>query len=58
VAPESPAGRRALLGAAQSFLALRQPDAAAIVYKKLLDQPGVPADLADAARKGLKDLGR
>lgn len=58
VAAESPAGRRALLGAAASLAALKQPDAAAIVYKKLLDQPGVPADLAEAARKGLRELGR
>jgi TolA-binding protein len=57
VAPESSAGRKALLGAAASLLALKQPDAAAIVYRKLLDQPNVPADLADAARKGLRDLG-
>src|SRR5207302_552891 len=58
VAPESSAGRKALLGAATSFLALKQPDSAAIVYRKLLDQPNVPADLAAAARRGLKDLGR
>jgi hypothetical protein len=58
VAPESAAGRKALLGAATSFLALKQPDAAAIVYRKLLDQPNVPADLATAARRGLRDLGR
>jgi len=57
VAPESSAGRKALLGAAASLLAVKQPDAAAIVYRKLLDQPNVPADLADAARKGLRDLG-
>jgi tetratricopeptide (TPR) repeat protein len=58
VAPESPLGRKALLGAAASFLAVKQADAAAIVYKKLLDQPGVPADLAEAARKGLRETGR
>ena len=58
VAPASPAGRRALLGAAWSFLALKQPDAAATVYRKLLAQADVPADLAEAARKGLRDLGR
>ncbi len=58
VAPESAAGRKALLGAATSFIAAKQPDAAAIVYRKLLDQPNVPADLAAAARKGLQDLGR
>ena len=58
VAPTSPAGRRALLAAAWSFMALKQPDAAASVYRKLLGQADVPAELADAARKGLEDLGR
>src|SRR5439155_1358117 len=58
VAPESAAGRRALLGAAASLVAAKQPDSAAIVYKKLLDQPQVPADLAAAARKGLAGIGR
>jgi len=58
VAPTSPAGRRALLAAAWSFMALKQPDAAATVYRKLLAQADVPADLAEAARKGLRDLGR
>jgi TolA-binding protein len=58
VAPESAAGRRALLGAAASFVALKQPDSAAVVYRKLLDQPQVPAELADAARRGLKEIGR
>jgi TolA-binding protein len=58
VAPESPPGRKALLGAAASFLALKQGDAAAIAYRKLLDQSNAPADLAEVARKGLKDLGR
>ncbi len=58
VAPDSPAGRRALLGAGQSFAALRQPDSAAIVFRKLLAQPDVPADLAAAARQGLAATGR
>jgi len=58
VAPESAAGRRALLGAAASLVAAKQPDSAAIVYKKLLDQPQVPADLAAAARKGLAGIRR
>ena len=51
-------GRRALLGAGQSFAALKQRDAAAIVYGKLLAQPDVPADLAEAARQGIAALGR
>ena len=58
VAPASLPGRRALLGAAWSFMALKQPDAAASLYRKLLGQADVPADLAEAARKGLRDLGR
>ena len=58
LAPESPAGRQAMLGAAQSFAALKQPDSAAIVYRKLLAQTALPADVADAARQGLSALGR
>jgi tetratricopeptide (TPR) repeat protein len=58
VAPESAAGRRALLGAGQSFAALKQPDSAAVVYRKLLAQPDVPPDLAAAARQGLAATGR
>src|SRR5262249_6178374 len=57
-APDSPAGRRGLLSAARAFAALKQPDAAATVYRKLLAQSNVPADLADAARNGLVELGR
>jgi TolA-binding protein len=58
VAPESPAGRRGLLAAGASFTALKQIDAAEVVYRKLIAQPGAPADLVEAARKGLKDIGR
>jgi TolA-binding protein len=58
LAPESPAGRQAMLEAAKSFAALKQPDSAAIVYRKLLAQAGLPADVADAARQGLAALGR
>jgi tetratricopeptide (TPR) repeat protein len=58
LAPESPAGRQAMLGAARSFVALKQPDSAAIVYRKLLAQTAVPADVADAARQGLAALGK
>lgn len=56
LAPESPEGRRAMLAAARAFAALKQGDAAAIVYRKLLAQSGVPGDLADAARQGLTEL--
>lgn len=55
-APESPAGRKALLAAAQTFAAAKQPDAAAIVYRKLLAQANLPSDVADAARQGLAAL--
>jgi hypothetical protein len=47
-----------MLDAARSFTALKQPDSAAIVYRKLLAQAGLPADVADAARQGLAALGR
>jgi hypothetical protein len=49
--------RRALLGAGQAFTALKQNDAAVIVYRKLLATSGVEPDLADAARKALRALG-
>jgi len=57
VAPQSPSGRRALLGAAWSFQALKQPEAAATVYRKLLAQTDLPPDLAARARKALQELG-
>lgn len=58
VAPESTAGRRGLLAAGSAFATLKQPEAATTVYRKLLDQPNVPADLTSAARRGLADLPR
>jgi tetratricopeptide (TPR) repeat protein len=58
LAPDTPAGRRAMLEAAKSFIALKQPDAAAALYRKLLAQAGVPADVAEIARQGLRSLGR
>jgi len=57
VAPDTPLARRALLGAGQSFTALKQPDSAIIVYKKLLAGKSVEPDVADAAKQGLKALG-
>jgi TolA-binding protein len=57
LAPESPWGQRALLGAGQSFAALKQSDAAVIVYRKLATAKGSEVELADAARKELKALG-
>ena len=58
VAPSSPAGQRGLLAAGACFVALKQNDAAEVVYRKLIAQTGAQADLIDAARKGLKDIGR
>ena len=55
--PDSIWARRALLGAGQSFTALKQPESAAIVYKKLLAASGVEPELAAQARNGLKQLG-
>jgi len=57
VAPDTPLGRRALLGAGQSFTALKQSDSAVIVYKKILAGKTVEPELADAAKKGLRALG-
>jgi hypothetical protein len=57
VAPGTPLARRALLGAGQSFTALKQTDSAVIVYKKLLGGKTVEPELADAAKKGLRALG-
>jgi TolA-binding protein len=57
VAPDTPLARRALLGAGQSFTALKQSDSAVIVYKKLLAGKAVEPELADAAKKGLRALG-
>ena len=58
MAPSSPAGQRGLLAAGACFVALKQNDAAEVVYRKLIAQTGAQADLIDAARKGLKDIGR
>jgi TolA-binding protein len=54
---DSPWARRALVGAGQAFTALKQNDAAVIVYRKLLATNGVEPDLAEAARRGLRALG-
>ena len=57
LAGSTPWARRALLGAGQSFAALRQRDAAEIVYRKLAATPNVEPELAEAARRELKALG-
>ncbi len=54
---DSPWARRALVGAGQAFAALKQNDAAVIVYRKVLAINGVEPDLAEAARRGLRALG-
>ena len=56
VAPDTPVGRKAMLSAAQSFAAARQPDAAAAVYRKLLAQANLPPDIAEPARQGLSTV--
>jgi TolA-binding protein len=57
LAPDSGWGQRALLGAGQAFVALKQSEAAVIVYRKLATAKGAEPELADAARKELKALG-
>jgi tetratricopeptide (TPR) repeat protein len=58
VAPDSPQGRRGLLGAARAYVAAHQPEQASAAYKKLLAQSDLPADVRDAARKELAALPR
>jgi tetratricopeptide (TPR) repeat protein len=58
VAPDSPQGRRGLLGAARAYAAAQQPEQASTAYKKLLAQSDLPADVRDAARKELAALPR
>ncbi|MFZ1059813.1 MAG: hypothetical protein WAP47_11570, partial [Candidatus Rokuibacteriota bacterium] len=50
-------GRRALLGAGQSFAALKQTESAVIVLRKLLAQPELAPELAQQARQTLTALG-
>ena len=56
--PESPEGRRALLAAGRAFAAAKDPDSAAIVFRKLIAQKDTPADLAEAARRALTEIRR
>jgi tetratricopeptide (TPR) repeat protein len=58
VAPDSAQGRRGLLSAARAYAAARQPELASTVYRKLLAQTDLPADVRDAARKELAALPR
>ncbi|MBI4588848.1 MAG: tetratricopeptide repeat protein [Candidatus Rokubacteria bacterium] len=57
LAPDSSWGRRALLGAGQSFASLKQTGSALIVLRKLLAQPDVEPDVARQARQALAALG-
>jgi TolA-binding protein len=57
LAPASAWGRRALLGAGQSFAALKQTESAVIVLRKLLAQPELAPELAQQARQALTALG-
>jgi len=57
VVPDSVWARRALVGAGRSFTALKQNDAAVIVYRKVLAASSVEPDLETAAKTGLKALG-
>jgi TolA-binding protein len=57
LAPDSPWGRKALLGAGQSLASLRQNDSAVIVYRKLVAAKDAEPDLVESARAGLKSLG-
>ncbi|MGH7393395.1 MAG: hypothetical protein ACREM3_28665, partial [Candidatus Rokuibacteriota bacterium] len=54
--PDAPAGRRALLSAARTLASAKERAAAATLYRKLLAQTGVPADIAEEARRGLGEL--
>jgi tetratricopeptide (TPR) repeat protein len=58
LAPASSSARAALLDAARAYAAVKQPGPAAVLYRKLLAQTDVPADVATAARQELAALGR
>jgi TolA-binding protein len=58
LAPASAWGRRALLGAGQSFAALKQTESAVSVLRKLLAQPELAPELAQQAKRALQQLGQ
>lgn len=58
LAPATRWSRRALLRAGESFATLKEANSAAIVYRKLLAQPGVEPELARDAKKALEGLGQ
>ena len=57
LAPGSIWGQRALLAAGQSFAAMKQSEAATVVYRKLLDQTDADPELARQARQALAAQG-
>jgi tetratricopeptide (TPR) repeat protein len=58
VTPSSPQSCRSLLAAGRAFASLKQDDAAALAYRKVLAQSNLPAECAVPARQGLSSLGR
>jgi tetratricopeptide (TPR) repeat protein len=58
VAPDTSTGRRALLAAARALATVKQEEAAAAAYRKLLGLADVPGDLRETARKELAALRR
>ncbi len=54
---DTPWGRRAMLGAANSYAALRQREPAVALYTKLLALGDLEPEIADVARRGLQNLG-
>ncbi|MBM4442987.1 MAG: hypothetical protein FJ027_21460 [Candidatus Rokubacteria bacterium] len=58
LSPDSATGRRALLAAAESFAAINQRASAAGLFRRVLAHTDLPAEIVDAARRGLGALGR
>ena len=58
VAPASPQNCRSLVAAGRAFASLKQDEAAALAYRKVLAQSSLPPECAAPARQGLSSLGR
>jgi len=58
VMPSSPQTCRSLLAAGRAFASLKQNEAAALAYRKVLAQSSLPPECAAPARQGLSSLGR
>jgi tetratricopeptide (TPR) repeat protein len=56
--PSSPQSCRSLLAAGRAFASLKQDEAAALAYRKVLAQSSLPTECAEPARQGLSSLGR